>query len=112
MWRGRGWYFFLRQEFCRWGSDGSGEVFFRAGKCESFPDRLWYDGNVSPYLGCFQAEGWHRTPRRGDARWAHGGTEGLFMRPPSTAVTATLSLLPRRLVGDAQIFPFVYAISV
>lgn len=60
-----------------WYSEGSGRVFFRVGECERILDGLWYDGNVSPFLGCFQAEGWHRTPRRGNARWARGGTEGL-----------------------------------
>lgn len=42
-----GCYFFFATQFCRWGSEESGGVFFRAGKCERILDRLWYGGNVS-----------------------------------------------------------------
>lgn len=48
---------FFATGFCRWGSGGPGGVFLRAGKCERILERLWYEGNVSPFLGGFQAGG-------------------------------------------------------
>lgn len=89
--------------FCRWGSDGPGGVFLRAGKCERILERLWYEGNVSPFLGCFQAGG---VARRNGSAWQclvgarrHrgaftgppiGGGQAL-QRPPASL---SLSLLP------------------
>lgn len=87
-----GCYFFFATQFCRWGSEGSGGVFFRAGKCErtdcgmvgmSLVLRLLSGGGVARNASAWQCPVGARRHR------------GAFMRPPSTAV--------RQLGGDAQI---------